>query len=133
MEKNEDIKNYSWDYEDVKTFEAEITDTSLTYNLYVNIRHAFSFEWRNVWVDIETIFPDGKTFHKRVNLPLSQPDGQWFGHCLGDNCDIQVSIQNNAYFPQPGKYIFKLKQDMRVNPLNHVKSVGMRIEKNVAQ
>lgn len=130
MEKNEDVKNFSWDYADVKTFEAEIADTSLTYNLYVNMRHAFTFEWRNAWVDIETVFPDGKTFHKRVNLPLSQPDGQWYGDCLGDNCDIQVPIQSNAYFPQPGKYIFKLKQDMRVNPLNHVKSIGMRIEKN---
>lgn len=130
LEKNEDIKSHSWDYTDLKTFEAEIADTSLTYNIYINMRHAFTFEWRNAWIDIETVFPDGKTFHKRVNLPLSQPDGQWFGDCLGDNCDIQVPIQNNAYFPQPGKYIFKLKQDMRVNPLHHVKSIGMRIEKN---
>lgn len=133
MEKNAEIKNYRWDYADVKTFEAEIADTSLTYNLYVNMRHAFSFEWRNAWVDIETVFPDGTTFHKRVNLPLSQPDGQWFGDCLGDNCDIQVPIQSNAYFPQPGRYIFKLKQDMRVNPLGKVKSIGMRIEKNEVQ
>lgn len=130
LEKNEDIKNHSWAYADVKTFEAQIADTSLTYNIYINMRHSFTFEWRNAWVDIETVFPDGKKFHKRVNLPLSQPDGQWFGDCLGDNCDIRVPIQSNAYFPQPGKYIFKLKQDMRVNPLQNVKSIGMRIEKN---
>ena len=129
FEENQQISNNSWDYKDAKTFTTEISDTSQNYNLYVNVRHSFQFEWRNVWVNIKTIFPDGKSFDKRVNLVLSEPDGHWYGDCLGDNCDLQVSIQNNAFFPQKGKYTFIITQDMRVNPLPFVKSVGMRIEK----
>lgn len=129
LEKNEPIKSDTWAYDDVKVFETEIVDTSLSYNLYVQARHSFQFEWRNMWVDIETIFPDSTSFHKRVNLLLSEPDGHWHGDCLGDNCDVRVLIQGNALFPKPGKYIFKIKQDMRVNPLPKVKSIGMRIEK----
>lgn len=129
FERNEEIKNHFWDYSDVKTFEADISDTSLTYNIYVNVRHSFRFEWRNLWVDIETVLPDSTSFHKRINLQLSEPDGHWLGDCLGDNCDMQNLIQSNAYFPQPGKYIFRLRQDMRANPLSHVKSIGLRIEK----
>lgn len=129
MEENQQISNNSWEYKDAKQFTAEISDTAQTYNLYVNVRHSFQFEWRNVWVNIKTVFPDGKTFDKRVNLVLSEPDGHWYGDCLGDNCDLQVNIQNNAFFPQKGKYTFVVTQDMRVNPLPFVKSVGMRIER----
>lgn len=129
MEKNEIIKNDSWNYADSKTFVTEIADTAINYNLYINLRHSFNFEWRNLWVKIETTFPDGRQFEKRVNLVLSEPDGQWHGDCLGDNCDIQTAIQQNAFFPVAGKYTFKISQDMRVSPLGFVKSIGMRVEK----
>ncbi len=132
LEQNQQIRNYRWDYSDAKSFTAAISDTSLTYNIYINARHSFQFEWRNVWVNIETVFPDGHIFNKRINLLLSEPDGHWHGKCLGDNCDIQIPIQQNAYFPQPGNYTFKITQDMRVNPLPHFKSIGIRIEKNIA-
>ena len=129
-EENKQIQDYKWNYNDAKTFVAEIKDTTQHYNLYVNMRHSFQFDWRNTWVKIVTTFPDGQTFDKRVNLVLSEPDGHWLGDCLGDNCDMQVMIQQNAIFPKPGKYTFKIVQDMRVNPLTAVKSIGLRIEKN---
>jgi gliding motility-associated lipoprotein GldH len=129
MEVNQQIAGYKWDYADPKTFEADIKDTTAHYNLYINVRHSFQFDWRNAWVKIETTFPDGKSFEKRINLVLSEPDGHWLGDCLGDNCDMQLSIQQNAIFPQAGKYKFKITQDMRVNPLTKIKSIGMRIEK----
>jgi gliding motility-associated lipoprotein GldH len=130
VEENQQIKDYKWEYADAKTFVAEIKDTVPHYNLYINVRHSFQFEWRNVWVKIETTFPDGKSFEKRVNLVLSEPDGHWFGDCLGDNCDMQLCIQQNAIFPEAGKYTFKISQDMRTNPLPLIKSVGMRVEKS---
>lgn len=128
MEENQDVQDYQWNYSDTKVFAAEIQDTTTQYNIYVNLRHAFQFEWRNLWVNIETTFPNGKVYERRVNLLLSEPDGHWYGDCLGDNCDLQVSIQQNAFFPLPGKYTFKITQDMRVNPLPYIKSVGMRVE-----
>lgn len=128
MDENSQIDGYKWDYKDAKAFTTEIKDTSLNYNLYINVRHSFQFEWRNMWVNIKTKFPDGKEFNKRVNLVLSEPDGHWFGDCTGDNCYLQIPIQLNAWFPQPGQYTFTLTQDMRVNPIGFVKSIGMRIE-----
>jgi gliding motility-associated lipoprotein GldH len=130
FEENQQVKDYKWQYEDAKTFTVEIKDTNQHYNLFVNVRHSFQFEWRNVWVKITTTFPDGKSFDKRVNLVLSEPDGHWLGDCLGDNCDRQVSIQQNAIFPKTGKYTFKIAQDMRITPLTAIKSVGLRVEKS---
>jgi len=133
VEENKQIDNYSWSYEDAKSFEVNIPDTNQQYNILVNLRHSFNFEWRNMWVNIQTVFPDGTSFNKRVNLLMSEPGGEWHGSCLGDNCDLQVVIQKAAYFPQKGKYTFKISQDMRVNPLPLVKSVGLRIEKFVLE
>ncbi len=129
MESHQNIAGNQWDYADAKIFTAEIKDTVQHYNIAVSLRHGFNFEWRNLWVKIETTFPDGKQYERRVNLVLSGPDGVWHGEVLGDNCDILIPIQDNAFFPQLGKYSFKITQDMRVNPLGYVKSVGMRIEK----
>ena len=132
MEEQQQIKENQWDYADSKTFTAQITDTVQHYNIYVSVRHGFNFEWRNMWVKIETTFPDGKTYERRVNLLLSDADGVWHGECLGDNCDMLIPIQDNAFFPQTGKYTFKVSQDMRVNPLPNVKTIGMRLEKYTA-
>ncbi len=132
METQQQIAGNSWNYTDAKTFTAEITDTVQHYNLYVSVRHGFNFEWRNLWVKIETTFPDGRKFERRVNLVLSDADGVWHGDCLGDNCDMLIPIQDNAFFPQLGKYTFKIQQDMRVNPLGFVKTIGMRVEKYTA-
>ncbi len=129
MEEQQQIKEHKWDYADTKTFTANITDTVQHYNIYVSVRHGFNFEWRNMWVKIETTFPDGKTYERRVNLLLAEADGVWHGECLGDNCDMLIPIQDNAFFPQTGKYTFKVSQDMRVNPLPFVKTIGMRLEK----
>lgn len=130
LEGQQNFVNEKWDYADAKTFSAEIKDTAQHYDIYVNVRHGFNFEWRNLWVKIETTFPNGKQYEKRVNLQLSEANGEWFGEVLGDNCDIQIPIQRNAYFPEIGIYTFKISQDMRENPLNYVKAVGMKIEKS---
>jgi gliding motility-associated lipoprotein GldH len=129
-EVNNSLKGEVWSYADAQTFETEIKDTTINYDVFVNLRHSFHFDWRNVWINIETTFPDGKKASKRVNLLLSEADGKWFGECTGDNCDIQIPIQENAFFPQIGKYKFSITQDMRVNPLINIRSIGMKIERH---
>jgi gliding motility-associated lipoprotein GldH len=111
----------------------DVADTSVRYNIYINIRHSFLFDWRNIYVQVGTQLPDGKKMEKRVNLPLSEADGKWYGSCLGDNCDIPIIIQQDAKFPVPGKYTFTIRQDMRVNPLEKIKSVGLRVEKSAPE
>jgi len=128
-ETNTPVAGEKWAYADVKSFTVDVTDTTTRYNIYINVRHSFQFEWRNMYVQVGTQLPDGKKMEKRVNLPLCENDGKWFGSCLGDNCDLPVMIQENAKFPQKGKYTFTIRQDMRVNPLEKIKSIGLRVEK----
>lgn len=128
-ETNTPVKSEKWSYADIKSYTVDVQDTTTRYNIYINLRHSFQFDWRNVYVQVGTQLPDGKKMEKRVNLPLCEPDGKWYGSCLGDNCDVPVMIQHDARFPMVGKYTFTLRQDMRVDPLEKIKSVGLRIEK----
>lgn len=128
-EENMAVPNEQWNYDDIKEFSVVVEDTSIRYNILVNLRHSFAFDWRNLYVKIATEFPDGKKTDSRVNLLLSEPDGRWFARCIGDNCFISIPVKENIKFPQKGKYSFAIRQDMRQNPLPKIKYVGFRIEK----
>jgi gliding motility-associated lipoprotein GldH len=129
IDENREINNYNWSYIDTQKFEIDVTDTVSKYNLYVNVRHSFYFDWRNIYVKINTTLPNDTSFVRRVNLPLSEADGKWFGNCFGENCSVQIPIQKGAKLPMKGKYKFEIVQDMRENPLHKIKAIGLRVEK----
>jgi gliding motility-associated lipoprotein GldH len=127
-EKNVTIKKYIWDSAVKPAFEVEIRDTSVLYNLYVNVRHAGVYPYRNIWLLVGTRFPDSTLASKRIEVMLADEEGKWFGEGLGDIWDYRSLIQDNAYFSQPGTYLFTLEQNMRQDPLPGIMAVGIRIE-----
>ena len=128
-EENIDIPSYNWNLDFKPAFNVPIKDTSLLYNIFVNVRHTTYYPNSNLWILITTQFPDGNKLEKRVNLDLADKEGKWYGDCLGDICDAQVQIQQNAFFNQPGNYSFRFAQIMRTDNLPLVMSVGLRVEK----
>ena len=129
FEEYKSVKGGSWKYDDSIQFKINIEDTAQRYNLFVDVRHNFYFDWRNLWVKVITEYPNHKTELASVNLSLSASDGVWYGKCSGDICEMRVGIQENAIFPQKGTYTFTIIQDMRQNPLDKIIDIGMRVEK----
>jgi gliding motility-associated lipoprotein GldH len=128
-EKNKDIPDYQWKYDNVLAFPFSIKDTNALYNIYVNMRHTHFFPYRNIWLKVKTQFPKGKQLEKRVEIKLANEKGKWYSDCAGDICDYQVAIQENAYFDQKGEYKIHLEQNMRQNPLPGIMDMGIRVEK----
>ena len=134
FEKNTDIPGNVWNKNFKPEFEFEIKDTSLLYSLSVNVRHTNFYQFSNLWVMAYTTFPDGKTISSRVELPLADKDGKWHGDCLGDICDVNVSIQEKTLFNQVGKHKIVLEQIMRNKSLNidelpGIMAIGLKVEK----
>ena len=129
FEKDIDFKSSEWLAEDIIEFEVEINDVEAK-NIYLNLRHSFEFGWRNAWVNLAIKFPNDSIYQLPVNIPLSQPDGQWYGNCTGSICNRQFLVEelSNYTFPQTGIYHFSLSQEMREDPLLQVLSAGIRIE-----
>lgn len=130
FDKTEEIPNDIWTYEYQPEFTVEIEDTMALYDIMINIRHTRFYGYRNLWVYVHTLMPDGEKLENKVELPLSEPSGRWYGNCSGDICFVQVPIQMKAIFKEAGSYTFRIQQYMRVLELEHILGVGLRLEKS---
>ncbi len=128
FESYSEIPNARWDYNNRASFDIAIKDTSIKYNVYVNVRHSNDYAYRNLWVYMHTTYPSGKKLQTRVDLPLADKLGKWFGKGMSDIITTQVMIQQNALLPEKGDYHFEIEQHMRENPLPKIMDVGMRVE-----
>ncbi len=124
------IPDAMWYYEKPLSFDFEIEDTEANYDIILMVRHTTEYPNMNFWVDIETVFPDGNSKKQKVDLPLADQEGKWFGHGLGKIKTNEIVIQQGAKMPSTGKYVFKIHQDMRYEPVTEISDLGLRIEKS---
>jgi|TARA_B110000908_G_C10045504_1_gene353829 gliding motility-associated lipoprotein GldH len=125
FDENIDFQDHSWSYENKVFFEISNTDEEAK-KLFVNFRHSSLFPNRNVLLKAFVQNPKGEKETIHINIPLSEPNGKWYGDCSGDVCSIKYPI---AYeLKDTGIYIFGIVQDMRVNPLQGAISIGLRLE-----
>lgn len=130
FEENKTIRDYNWDYNLPMTFTVDIADTLNRHNMYLNVRNAGYYRFSNLFLFVNTILPQGQTLRDTVEITLSAPDGKWLGNGLGDIYDNRYLFRENFKFPQAGSYRFELIQAMRVNPLQGIMDVGLRVEKS---
>lgn len=133
-EKNITIEGYKWSMHQPLSYKVNITDTTLIYRISMNVRHARFYLYSNLWIMIHTTFPDGTTKSQRVELPLADKEGRWYGHCIGDICDVNITIQQRAYFNQTGIHHFRVEQIMRdrdqvIETLPGIMAMGLRLDK----
>ncbi len=128
-QKNISIPGYNWDYDFHPSFQFKITDTAARYNIFVTVRHTNAYPYSNLWLLIYSNYSGVKPKSKRVELPLADKEGRWLGSGMGDIYEHRIPIQENARFSKTGVYHFSFEQNMRLNPLPNIMSVGLRIEK----
>lgn len=129
FEKNVPIPSYAWEYSFHPAFEVRITDTAARYNIAVTVRHMESYGFSNLWLLVTSAYEGVRPKTSRVELPLADREGRWFGSGMDGVFEHRVPIQQNARFDKAGTYHFSFSQDMRVSPLTGIMSVGLRVEK----
>lgn len=123
------LDEQQWTYADSLQFEMTIPDTSITYNLYLEIEHGTDYSKQNLYTKIHTTFPDGKRLSEQISIELADKTGKWNGNCSRDVCTARIFLQEGAVFNQIGDYTFTLEQFMRINPLPSIKSISFMLEK----
>lgn len=129
FEKNSEISGNTWNAAQKIKFEVNITDTISGNNVLINLRHAGYYPFSNLFLFINTTFPNGKVTRDTVECILSDDKGKWFGEGLGDMWDARILFKRNVRFSQSGTYVFEYEQAMRVENLAGIMDVGLRIEK----
>ncbi|TZF86233.1 gliding motility lipoprotein GldH (plasmid) [Pedobacter sp. BS3] len=125
---NQPVPHRNWSYIKKITVPVTITDAGKRYNIYMNLRHTADYKYSNLFVLIRQRNPDGKLDTVRKEFQLAYPDGEWLGSGSGNLYSYQLPVKTGYKFPEKGKYIFELEQNMRDNPLKEISDVGLRVE-----
>ncbi|GAB4194293.1 MAG: hypothetical protein OHK0057_15560 [Thermoflexibacter sp.] len=122
-----------WANNQIISFDFEIQDTQVAYNLYYNIRNTLSYPYYNLYIIYELKDSTGKAIaEKMIENNLMHPKtGKPFGKGIGDLFDHRFPLLTNYRFAQSGKYTLHLRQYMRMQELPEIVAVGCRIEKAI--
>jgi gliding motility-associated lipoprotein GldH len=116
-----------WKSDQIIRFDIPLEDTVNIYKFYINLRHTTSYRYANIFLFINTTFPDGTSARDTVECILADPSGKWVGKGISNIRDNQVLLRRGLRFPQKGKYIFEFEQAMREPELEGVINIGLRI------
>ncbi len=127
-EHNYEIGEVGWSYEQPLRFAFEVSDTQQLYNLHLLLGHTTDFGYQNMYVQIQTTFPNGKEQTEEVSLELADKFGRWLGRCNSSSCELPIIIQQKAYFDQVGEHRIEISQWTRDTPLMAIRSLGFKLE-----
>ena len=130
FEKNTVIPQYEWQQSFTAKGDFIISDTVAAYSIYLVLRHTDAYKYNNLWLNIGLQPPGDSMRIQKINLILGDDANGWEGTGMNDIWEVR-KLLNDAprRFKQPGKYSFSIAQIMRDNPLPHIMSAGLRIEK----
>lgn len=129
-EENVDLSEKAWMADDIKQFEFSITDRNIPYNLYLNLRNSVSYPYHNIYFRYWLITDTGDTVETELLSKdlFDQKTGQPFGSGIGDIFTHRLPLLEGYTFSEPGNFRIDLQQYMRMDTLEHVLSVGLRVE-----
>ena len=131
FEKNIAVPNMQWFNNYNATGSFIIKDTNSTYNVLIVLRHTDAYLYNNIWLNVGLQAPgDAGLKYQKINLTLGNDDKGWEGIGMNDIWEVRKLISGvPKKFIKPGTYNFSIAQLMRDNPLQHIISVGLSVQK----
>lgn len=123
------IPERTWTLNEKPSFEVEVSDTVTANNISFLIRTGSDYPFRNIFLFVSTVLPDGNTLTDTVQYNLADEKGNWYGRGFGDIHSLSLPYKSNIYFPLNGTYFFKVQHGMRIEDLEGVYDIGIRVEK----
>jgi gliding motility-associated lipoprotein GldH len=124
------IPNSGWEKTDSKSFTISINDTTNSYDIFLHLRNQKTYDKSNLWLFVKTSAPNGDQITDTLEFFLAEPDGRWLGSGLGSINSMLIPYKLNIRFPYRGIYIFEFKQAMRVDVLEGIIDIGLRVQKH---
>ncbi len=128
-----DMPDVLWAQKTQVDFPFEITDSKASYKLFYQVRYNNDYPYYNLWVNRILLDENGNMISKKLqgmdlfNAGSGEPYGAGFGNFF----DYKILSDSMQHFPKNGKYILRIEQNMRIDTLQGISSVGIQIEKNI--
>jgi len=132
-ERNVKFSDRIWNKDSAAIFMFEIVDINTDYKFYFNLRNTILYPYQNIYLTYSMEDTLGNVYDSdltNINL-FDSKTGEPFGSGMGDIFDHQYLVIEDYQFNNPGTYLFRIKQYMRMDSLPEIMSVGLRIEKSV--
>lgn len=131
---SKDIPGSEWNKNNILSYNFKIEDTLQPYNVYLNVRNTSKYQFRNLFLFIETTSPSGNTVRDTFECILADDRGRWYGKGWGDVYENKIPYKEYIRFPSKGTYSIEIQQAMRRTNLKHITDIGVVIEKtNIPQ
>lgn len=118
-----------WYKDNPRQFEVAVPDSLAVYNFYLNVRHSTDYRFSNLYLFLQTRFPNGHITRDTIQLILANNEGKWLGKGWGSVKEDDILLKHNLKFPLKGKYDFTIWQAMRADTLKGIQDIGLRIVK----
>lgn len=119
-----------WDKNDLARFDLVIEDSVNSFDYYLNIRNTVDYRFSNLYVFMNTTYPNGNISRDTIEFVLADKSGKWFGNGWGEIKDNSILLVQGIKFPLTGAYTFQIQQAMRVDTLKGISDIGIRIQKS---
>lgn len=125
-----DVPLSGWSSESPRAFHWDVQDTLSQHDLLLDVRHASTYPYSNVYLFLTYRFPNGKSRVDTVECTLADDMGRWRGSGFGDLVDQRFMLQTGIRFPLRGRYGLEVTHGMRQDPLEGMANVGLRLERH---
>lgn len=121
------FKGGKWTTNMAIPFEFCVDDTVHPYAFGLNFRYTTRFPYQDIYLFLQTTFPNGSKSIDTLHCELFTPEGE----PVGKGHRIKELKINYSYlkFPVRGKYIMHFTQAMRTDSLEGIESFGMNLIK----
>ena len=130
------IKDGKWQMDEPVQFEFSKLDSTVTYNMFLDIRNDDSYPFSNLFLIAELEYPSGNATKDTLEYKMAEPSGEWLGKGMGSVKENKLWFKENIVFPETGVYKVTVSHAMRRNGvveglhiLEGVTDVGLEIEK----
>ena len=130
------LDNGIWSATDTLDFGLKELDSTLDYNVFLNVRNNNEFAFSNLFLITELERPNGETTKDTLEYEMALPDGSWLGKGQGSIKESKLWFREKIVFPDSGVYHIRVVHAMRKNgqvegidALTGITDVGIQIEK----
>lgn len=123
------IDNITWEKNKEYYFTFQIEDTSVPYDLTLEIRNNNLYPYQNLWLFCNEERPIGPLQRDTIECLLADEFGKWYGKGIS-LYQMSFPIRKQYRFPHSGQYTFSFRQGMRNDLLKGIQEIGFRVEKS---
>lgn len=102
FEKYQKMERMSWDRFNILVFEVPIEDINKEYDFSISIRHIPEIPYKELEVNFTIYTPSDDMRSANLVFPLVDKEGKSMSSCMGDLCDLEISLRKNFKFTETG-------------------------------